>query len=32
MPYDNNLVTFDEFFNLMKGKADFANDDGIKFE
>ena len=32
LPWDNNLVTFDEFFNLMKGKADFANDDGIKFE
>ena len=29
---DNNLVTFDEFFELMKRNADFTNDGGIKFE
>lgn len=32
LPGDNNLVTFEEFFNLMKKKADFTNSGGIKFE
>ena len=32
LPGDNNLVSFEDFFNLMKARADFRNSDGIKFE